>query len=508
MINRKYYIFIAAAFMLGSCKKYLDVKPKGRLIPATIAEFDKLLDNTNTIESNFLDHNKGSMLTSLGDNIEITEGQGKVGFILNSHPNVERYYGFIFRQPYKDPNNHDQFWSEGVLGIYPQVSYFNNLIEGIRGISHQSAEEEMAGKRSVAQALVARSWCYHIANMIYGPVYKPGGDNSTKTIPYLTGTDINQPLPGLSTTEEVSARVLKELHEALPYLPARAGWPSRANKATGEAMLAYYHLFTRKWDSVLHYANLAWTSAGNAANVLYDYNKFRLADSTPSKRTTTLLLTPQDTYTNAVNSREILFYRGTDKDAGIGPSLSYPSAELIALYDQATDLRYNLFYLPAAGYKTPLGGGYDDGIRISNYRFRKTKMTEGFSWPEVLLMRSEAYARMNELGLAIADLNTLRQYRYKTGTPPLVAGTQDEVIKWVLEERRRELPIGGYKRFLDLKRFTLDAGKPWAKTQITHTIAGQNYTGTIDSKDFIIPISNVVLKFNPNWGIPLETRPF
>ncbi len=79
-------------------------------------------------------------------------------------------------------------------------------------------------------------------------------------------------------------------------------------------------------------------------------------------------------------------------------------------------------------------------------------MTEGFSWPEVLLMRAEAYARMNELGLAIADLNTLRQYRFKTGTPPLTAGTQDEVIKWVLEERRRELPIGGYKRFLDLKR--------------------------------------------------------
>ncbi len=56
--------------------------------------------------------------------------------------------------------------------------------------------------------------------------------------------------------------------------------------------------------------------------------------------------------------------------------------------------------------------------------------------------------------------------------------------------------------------YTLDAGKPWSKTQLTHTIAGQTYTGTIDSKDFILPISNVVLKFNPNWGIPLDTRPF
>ncbi len=120
------------------------------------------------------------------------------------------------------------------------------------------------------------------------------------------------------------------------------------------------------WCIMLIWPGHLWAAA---SNVLYDYNKFRLADSTPSKRTTTLLLTPQDSYANAVNSREILFYRGTDKDAGIGGSLSYPSAELIALYDQATDLRFNLFYLNSAGYKTPLGGGYDDGVRISNYRF-------------------------------------------------------------------------------------------------------------------------------------------
>lgn len=506
MIHQKYIILFAAVFGMSSCKRYLDVKPKGKLIPSSVADYDHLLDNTSTVELNFLDGNKGSLLADLGDNLEMSEGQGKVGFVLSSHPNVERYYAYIFRQPYKNPNLDDQFWSAGSQGMYPQVSYFNNVIQGIRGIGQKTPEEEALAKTSVAQALVARAWCYFNANMIYGPVYKPGADNSTKTIPYLVDGDINTPIPNLSTSSEVATRVLNELHEALPDLPVRSTWPSRANKATGYAMLAYYHLFTQKFDSVVYYADLAWASAGGPANVLYDYNKIKLAD--PARPLTSLLLTSQDGFINLVNSREMLFYRATEKDAGLAAALSYPSAELLALYDPAADLRFSLFYLNAPGYKTTIGGGYDDGMRISNYRSRKMKMTDGFSWPEILLMRAEGYARTNRPGLAIADLNTLRQYRFKTGTPQLTTGTPDEVIQWVLEERRRELPIGGFKRFLDLKRFTLDHGKPWSKSQITHTIADQTYKGTIDSKDFIVPISNVVLRFNPNWGIPLETRPY
>lgn len=508
MYIRKSFIFIAALFLTGSCNKYLDVKPKGKLIPETVSDFDHLLDNGNQMEWNFLDNNRGCMLSYLTDNVEITEGQAKVGFILNSHPNLNRYYSYAYRQPYNDPEVSDYFWGTGsTFGIYAQVSYFNNVIEGIKGIGQKTPEDELLAKKAVAQATLARAWCYFNANQIFGPVYKPGGDNSAKTIPYVVNPDINTALPDLSTSGEVVAHVLQDLYLALPDLPEIAPWPSRASKATGYAMLAYCHLFTQKFDSVAHYANLAWTAnAANPATVLYDYNKFSWA--TPGNLVSSQIISPQDGYLNVVNSREMLFYRATDNNAGIGSSLSYPSAELLGLFDQANDLRFKYFYINTAGYKTNLGGGYDDGMRISNYRPRKMKLTDGFSWPEVLLMRAEGYARTNRLDLAVADLNTLRQFRYKTGTPPLVAGTQDEVIQWVLEERRRELPLGGLKRFVDLKRLMLDNGKPWSKTQIAHAVGSQNYTGKIDSKDFTVPITNVVLRFNPAWGIPLDTRPF
>ena len=508
MTTRNIYIFLVATLVMSGCKKYLDVKPKGRLIPATVTDFDHLLDNSQSMEYNFIDNNRGSLLSYLTDNVVISEGQAKVGFILNSHPNIDRYYAHIYRQPYKNPAVNDYFWSSSLSGIYVQISYFNNVLKGIEGVAEKSPADQELANKATAQALTARAWCFFMANLVYGPVYKPGTNNATRTIPYVVSPDINDPIPDLSTSEEVVKSVLADLHKALPDLPAVASWPSRANKATGQAMLAYCHLFTRRYDSVVYYSNLAWTASAGSdpARVLYDFNGFNF--SNPNNLVSSPITSSQDPYVNAVNSREILFYRGADNTAGQAPSLSYPSDELIALYDKENDLRFKFFYISAPGYKTTLGGGYNDGTRISNYRYFKVKVSDGFSYPEVLLMRAEGYARTNQLALAIADLNTLRKFRFKAGYTPLTTGTEDQVLQWVLEERRRELPIGGIKRFLDLKRYVLETGKPWSKDKITHTVGGQAYTGTIDSKDFILTIPNTVLQFNPQWGIPLDTRPF
>jgi hypothetical protein len=211
----------------------------------------------------------------------------------------------------------------------------------------------------------------------------------------------------------------------------------------------------------------------------------------------------------------MLLYRYPDAGAGLQAS-SYPSDEFVNLFDQANDLRFKYFLLTAPGYKTTFSGTtYDDGMRIQYYRganatgnFPKTQLTCGFTYPELLLMRAEGYARTNKLTEAINDLNTLRKYRYKTGTPALTVGTQDQVIAQVLDERRRELPLGQIKRFMDLKRLCLEPGKPWGKTKITHQLGTVSYEGTIDSHTFILPVSNIVLNFNPQWGIPQDTRPF
>ena len=502
-MRTKYSIlFLLTAIGFSSCDKYLDVKPKGRLIPTETADFDKLLDNTNIAQWVFLDNNTGSTLGYFTDNLELSEGIAEVSYKANNHPNIDRYYSYIFRAPFKNPNTSDYFWD---WGTYRSMAYFNNVVDGVTALGDLSSNEY--GRQVVAQAKINRAWSYFITTMVYGPVYKPGGDNSRKTIPYLTNADMGAPMPMLSSQEEVFSLVFNDIHSVLNDVPAVTSWPSRPNKNAAYALLAYYHLFTRKFDSVVHYSNLAWNAAtaGNAGKVIYDYNTFFWAD--PANQVNSELKGP-DNLMLQPNNREILFFRSTDNGAGRS-SNAYPSAEYKALFNQATDLRYKYYFLTAPGYKTTYNGvTYDDGNQVQYYRGAKTQMTAGFTWPELLLMRAEGYARTNELDKAIQDLNTLRKFRYVTGTPDLAVASQDEVINMVLEERRRELPLAHFKRFLDLKRFTLDAGKPWSKTSITHTVGAQTYTGAIDSDKFILPISNLILQYNPQWGIPLDTRAF
>ncbi|MEI3798797.1 MULTISPECIES: RagB/SusD family nutrient uptake outer membrane protein [unclassified Chitinophaga] len=504
MKQRILILVIIMAGSISSCTKFLDVKPKGKLIPSEVADFDHLLDNSNIAQWVFIDNNTGCNLGYLTDNLSLSDGIGNINYKANNHPNIDRYWAYVFRQPYKNPSTSDYFWD---WGTYRSMAYFNNVIDGVRAIPNLSTENQQYAKTVVAQALVNRAWSYFITTLVYGPVYKPGSPNDTKTIPYVTSADMGAPLPDLSTQEQAFAQVQNDVLTALPDMPEVTNWPSRPNKTAAHALLAYYHLFTQKYDSVVYYANLAWTAAskGGTDKLIYDYNSFSWTDPTNLINST---IKGPDNFLSAANSRENLLYRNLDAGAGRSSS-SYPSDEVIALYDQANDLRFKYFFLTAPGYKTTYNNVvYDDGNRIQYYRGSKTNMTAGFSYPELLLMRAEGYARTNQLAVAIDDLNTLRRYRYKTGTPTLPVGTKDEVIQQVLDERRRELPLGSFKRFLDLKRLCLETGKPWCKPKIQHKIGTETHEGTVDSKDFILTISNVILKFNPQWNIPLDGRPF
>lgn len=509
---RNLYILLPLLILTASCNKYLDVKPKGKLIPESVAEYSHLLDNPEVVQRPFLNNNNNSMLGFLTDNISLSEGIGKVAYKANNSPNLDNYYGYIFRKPYRNPSTTDYFWNEGT---YRSMKYYNNVIDGINSLG--AAANTVEAKSVLAQAYVGRAWSYFHTTMVYGPVYRPGGDNSAKTIPYVVSSDISLPAPALSTHEEVFQKVLTDLHSALPYAPEATNFPSRPNKAATQAMLAYYHLFTGKFDSVVYYANLAWTAAAakGAGTVLYDFNT--LSYSNPANPLSSAIVSP-DSRIQLPNSREILLFRAPDYQAGRS-SNSYPSDEYIALFDKDKDLRYKYYLLTAPGYKTTTSGvSYDDGNKIQDYRgilnnatgaSLKFQMTAGFTYPELLLMRAEGYARTNRISEAMADLNLLRRYRFVTGTPDLaIPASADEAIRLVLEERRRELPLGHLKRFMDLKRFCLEPGKPWAKTKVVHKLGTETFEAAIDSPLFTLPISNPVLSFNPQWGIPLDTRPF
>ena len=203
------------------------------------------------------------------------------------------------------------------------------------------------------------------------------------------------------------------------------------------------------------------------------------------------------------------------KPAYGGTGVLYPSDEFLALFDQEKDLRYKLFALKEDGYSTTVNDvTYDDGLVRMYFRDNKIMSNQGFTHPELLLMRAEAAARLGKLSDALNDLNLLRQFRYKgtdvseTNLPGGESMNQDQLLEEILKERRRELPIATFQRLLDLKRLSLDEGKPWCKKVIEHKIGSTTYSAEINSEKFIVPISNTIILLNPQWGLTPDNRTF
>lgn len=501
---------ILLAIFFTSCSHYLDVKPAGKLIPATgdVASFDKLLNNSNTISWIYQNNNRGSSLVYLTDEVELSDNQAEYAWY-NGHPNIDSYFAFTFKKPYSNPAVADYYWN---WGFYRAAQYFNSCIDGVNNV--KTADTEKEAKETIAQATVARAWGYFTGSLGYGPVYKPNGDNSAKVLPYRTQSAVTGKMEDLSTLQQIYDRVLSDIHASLPNIPERASSNTRFGKVQTYAFLSYYHLFTAKYDSVAFYANkaltLAASQAGGMDNLFYDMNKFSWADpkvaTDPDARYSSSINTSQGSDPlDASYMRENCLYRTC---AYSGTSSSYPSEEYKALFDRSTDLRCEYYLFEYLGYKTTVNGVlYDDGRRILNSQDNISR-TSGFTYPEILLMRAEGYARTNNLSGALADLNYLRKFRHKTGTPQLNISGADNIMLEVANERRRELPTGSHKRFADLKRYTNDTGKPWSKTSITHKVQGVTYSQKIDSDYFVLPISNDVLRWNPQWGIPLNDTPW
>ncbi len=502
---------IALSLIFTSCNKFLDVKPAGKLIPGSgdVSSFDRLLNNTTTIDFVYQNNNRTSSLIYLTDDVEISNNQADFAWY-DGHPNIDNYFAHTFKRPYGNPTVQDYYWN---WGFYKSAQFFNTVINGVNDI--RTPEVAKAADEVIAQASVARAWGYFYATLGYGPVYKPSGDNSAKTIPYRTSSDVLSPMEDLSTHGEVFTKVLAEIHGNMKNIPEQVPANTRFGKVQTYAFLAHYHLFTQQFDSVAYYANKALVMAANQKggmqNLFYNYNKFSWADpsvaTNPDQRNSTSINTSEGTDPlTAPYHREIALYRTT---AGPGASSScYPSTEYLALFDRANDLRCEYFFYEYFGYKTTVAGiVYDDGRRIVNNQL-KMERTAGYTYPEILLMKAEANARLSKTAEALADLNYLRVLRFKTGTPPLNITDKDLLVKEIINERRRELPVGSPKRFFDLKRFTLDPGKPWSKTSITHTVKGVPYTAAIDSDFFVLPIRNDVLRWNPQWNIPLDSSPW
>jgi hypothetical protein len=161
------------------------------------------------------------------------------------------------------------------------------------------------------------------------------------------------------------------------------------------------------------------------------------------------------------------------------------SPSTVSLF-QSSDLR--LLFFSNAPF--PVGPPYQAGLLR---RMGPLTTSYGVTLPDLLLLRAECRARLNDLPGAVEDLELLRRNRMPdadAAVPPAVAGDPQLLLNFVLDERIREFASEG-ARWFDMRRLSVDPA--FASTVFKHQIFNED--GSV--QEFSLPAERLVLKIPP-----------
>lgn len=434
-------LLVAVFFCLGSCKKYLDVKPdKKQTTPATLQDCQALLNNVIQLGASY-----PRAIEASSDDYALTYA------IWNSLQPSDR-------EPYvwqSDANVLSVNWS----APYTSILIANQVLETLGEIEPVAAEQSQWNKLKGAALLLRAMNFYSLAQIFVKPY------DAT-----MSGQDLGIPLrlsPSLSevsergTAQQTYARIIQDLTEAAELLPAeQPGTPASRSPASPVKAAAFAAL-ARVYLVIGDYVN----SFNNADASLKQYNvlmDYKTLDSTSNA--------PIPKY-----GSEVLY-----KLSGLGNVPLFDGRVNKALYDsyQRGDLRKSVCFQKMENDTYTFKGVYDPGI------------FGGLATDEMYLIRAECSARAGNTAMAVTDLNTLLKTRWNNTFIPITAANADIALNLVLSERRKELLFRGL-RWTDLRR--LNKETRFAVT-LTRTLNGQTYTLPPNDPRYTLLIPREVLE--------------
>jgi hypothetical protein len=305
---------------------------------------------------------------------------------------------------------------------------------------------------------------YYFLNLLwdYGKAYDP--DSSKKDLGIVLRLSSDNTIPSVrATVIDCYSQVIKDLNEAAGLLPDISVHPMRPSKAASYGALARTYLSMRIYDSAYKYAD-------ESLKIQSDLLDFNSADVDASS------YVPFKPF-----NKEVIFY--STQSGNFGSKTFFVASidtNLIASYD-SNDLRLSVYFFPYLGTYYSFKGNYSAAL-YPNY--------SGISTDEMILIRAECDARKGNIPDAMADLNSLLEKRYKTGTfVPLAINDSKEALKKILLERRKELVMRGL-RWIDIKRLN----KEDHQITLIRKIEDQTYTILPNSDYYALPLPDDIIR--------------
>lgn len=465
-INYKAIIFAAAALVLAGCKKYVDIKTQGNLVPNQTINYRYLLNNTSRFENNPNLFDMASDDINITDAIQVTALTGN----LSNYYYVASYtWQPVFYVAGNTSTENDLNWNN----MYATILSCNTIINELPN-SDGTEQEKTA---LIGEAKVHRADAYLTLVNAYAKPFNSATAAVDLGLPLLTTQTVTQSLKRASV-QQIYDQIIADLTSAIAALPNAQAYNTLPSKASAYAELARCYLYMNNYNEANKYADLA-LSLRNTLNDLGAITAITTGNYPRRINDPEIILSKIGLQTNLLSS---------------APTVLKLGDELLTLLGTA-DQRYNLFTVPGS----TIGTGYTGRFFFRERAIGETRNV-GPSVPEMMLIKAEYYARNNDATNAMLWVNRLREKRFKPADyVALTASSPADALTKVIEERRREF-FGRMLRWWDMRRLK---NEPAFQRTYTRTFNGTTYTLAPNSNRYVFPIAQSLINLNPE----LEPNP-
>ena len=498
----RYSILAAmAALSMTACSDFLEPDSESEFVPEDATSLNELLLGEAYMRNDMKGFN--IFLGLLEDDIEASPYQT---------PN-EGFDGNLYLASYTwQPDMFEMMEEAGAGHINLYESYYEVILGANAVIDYLPDVNDTQDNinKVKAQAYALRGFYYLNLVNIFGQPYNSNPE--ALGVPLKLNSGIEDGYIERKTVAEVYAQVLSDLHtaeEAYLSLPESEQWSDnyRTSLPMVQLVLSRTYLYMENWSKAAEYAKK-----------VMDNNKFRLVDlndipyfRTDDEGNEVRNYAVYPTYSSSetiwpYGNLEDMFewtYRGTNNTNSITGQKMHAyfqaSQELLDTYVD-WDLRL-LYYIinigtangeemPMAFAKVNTGTKYSLPQNATGVFGRCLRLSEAY------LNYAEAMAMMDkDLDEATMVINTLREKRFDPEDfEEETFATQEELISFIRDERRRELCFEGH-RWFDLRRW----GMP-SFTHKWHSDAETTNVYRLEENDlmYAVPIPDEAMNMNPN----------
>jgi RagB/SusD domain-containing protein len=441
-------LIASASMLLTACDKYLDVTPKGYTTLSTITNYDQWLNDSDQLGATAT-----SELNKLADNVD------NVNIKLPATSALDRAYLWE-EQLNTDVKNAPAFWA----AHYANINKYNTVLIGVDAATGGTEAQKKALK---AEALLGRAFEYLYLVNLYGKPYDSATAAQDLGVPFVTSNDVAQQVPDRSTVQQIYDQIIRDIDAALPDLPKdNSKSRMRGSVAAAYSVLARVYLYMGNYVEAGKNATLALQMPNLS---MMDYR-----DAIPSS-VSSLSIRPDAIYARRLMAYEVV-------DSSFVKAFNPADSRLKTFYFRPADMRGQTLFMPM------ITGAYALG-----------STNTGTSMSEMKLIVAEAAARVGDVATALEQINDIRTVRFAIDDyQPLASTDKDEVLQWVLRERRFELPYNGL-RWFDMRRLDKEGGM----SEVKRYDATGKVIATLSqhARAYTLQIPLAVSLFNPNMKL-------